>query len=163
MNDSITPEHQEFANEALEILKTLDEIMSDLEKQVDNAALEVYSGSIEQLRKAAVLSGAEKTANYCKLCHFISDHASKQKDQKLVELSVSILFDAHFLIKEMIAAYTGGQGEVVEQINIDTFAKRMNWLSEKFQDVDSSPETATEEMDNETTAELDALLGDLGL
>lgn len=153
----------DFTQEADKIYSKIEQILEEYEDDPSFDKLEQFGQTIDRVMGAAKSIGADKTGLYCELGKTISYKASQSDDDQLGEIVVAILFDMVELLKSMNKNILIDKEERVDGINIDTFATRLHWLANKFQDIKRSSVAIEEENITTDQRTIDDLLKDLDL
>lgn len=152
-----------FCDESDELCEQLEEILEDYEDDMTQTAhLEKFGQIIDRIMGAAKSIEAEKIGQYCELGKIISYKASQTNDQEMLNIVTAVLFDTLEILQAMLKSVREKQEEVVAGINVDTFATRLKWLSEKFTHIERAS-VALDQDGKQDQASIDALLEKLGL
>jgi chemotaxis protein histidine kinase CheA len=153
----------DFCAEAEELFNQLEQSLEATEENpANNKELEKFGQIIDRIMGAAKSIGATEIATFCELGKVIGYKSSQIKDIPLIEVVVAILFDSLHMLRKMITALKEGNERSMQHLNTKAFGTRLNWLSEKFKDIDR----ASCAIENSTTLSqnsIDDLMQSLGL
>lgn len=152
-----------FIEEADEIYNKIEEILEDYEDEPSNEKLEEFGQTIDRVMGAAKSIEAHKTGLYCELGKTISYKASQSTDKQLLDIVVAILFDTVEILKSMNKNILIEKEEKVDGVNLEAFATRLNWLADKFKDIQRSSVAIDPAPGQQDQKSIDQLLKDLGL
>lgn len=158
---------KDFCEESQNIFDELEEILEDYEEQPSPSILETFGQTIDRVMGAAKSIEATYMGSFCELGKTISYKASQSKDNDLLNIAVSILFDNVEILKEVNKKILVDKTEKVETFNLEAFGTRLKWLADKFKDIERS----SIEVNNagkilgkaEDQKSIDDLLAELGL
>lgn len=152
----------EFCNESDELIVQLEEHLEIVEEDLSKKEhLEKYGQIIDRIMGASKSIGAKEIATLSELGKTIGYKASQVEDEALLEIVVAILFDSLVIMKKLIKEVRTGNATNFAQLNTQAFVTRLQWLSEKFKDI----ERASCSVDNSNLSQnsIDDLLKNLGL
>ena len=155
----------DFVDETLGFFEELNDILEDLEDDPkESAKLEKFGQIIDRVMGAARSIGAGEIATFCELGKVIGYKSSQANDIPLREVVVAVLFDALDILKEMVSQLKSGKDNALKDINTEAFGTRLNWLSEKFKNIERASVAYSKE-DKEVLAQnsIDDLMASLGL
>ena len=151
----------DFCEEADSLFDLLESSLNILEENPMNSKeLEKFGQIIDRIMGAAKSIGATEIATFCELGKVIGYKSSQIKDLPLVEVVVAILFDSLDMLRKMNQSLRAGNDKSMKNLNTKAFVTRLNWLSEKFKDIERSS-CAIEGNLNQTS--IDELMQSLGL
>ncbi len=153
----------EFCDEAQDLFGQLEESLETLEDNPNNSKeLENFGQIIDRVMGAAKSIGADEIATFCELGKLIGYKSSQTDDAPLLNVVVAILFDTIDLLNKMITKLKTGDAKPLHALNTEAFVSRLNWLSDKFKDIDRSSCNIEEnkELDQKS---IDDLMKTLGL
>lgn len=129
----------DFCNESDALVEELEEILSSLEEEIENHAnFEKFGQIIDRIMGAAKSIGARDIATLSELGKTIGYKSSQVNDTPLLEIVVAVLFDSIDIMKKLLNNLREGNSQNLQQINTKAFVTRLNWLSEKFKDIERS-------------------------
>ena len=76
---------------------------------------------------------------------------------------MAVLFDSLDIMKQLLTNLREGSKQNLQQINTKAFVTRLNWLSEKFKDIERSSVAYKNNNDQLSQNSIDDLLKTLGL
>ena len=129
----------EFCNETSGLLDTLEISLNLIEEDTSNLKeLEKFGQVIDRIMGAAKSIGATEMATFCELGKAIGYKSSQINEKALIEVVVAVLFDALELLKKMNSFLKAGDDKSMSKLNNKAFLTRLNWLCEKFKDIERS-------------------------
>ncbi|MBC7538347.1 MAG: hypothetical protein H7281_05975, partial [Bacteriovorax sp.] len=129
----------DFCEEANSLFNLLENSLNILEENPSiTKELEKFGQIIDRIMGAAKSIGAKEIATFCELGKIIGYKSSQIKDIPLIEVVVAILFDSVDLLRKMTEALQAGSDISMQKLNTKAFVTRLNWLSEKFKDIERS-------------------------
>ncbi|MBC7540847.1 MAG: hypothetical protein H7281_18645 [Bacteriovorax sp.] len=164
LNDPLMKEIvDDFCEEASSLFDLLENSLNLLEENPSNTKeLEKFGQIIDRIMGAAKSIGANEIATFCELGKVIGYKSSQIKEIPLIEVVVAILFDSVDMLRKMNEALRAGNEKSMSKLNTKAFVTRLNWLSEKFKDIErSSCVIAADE--NRSLDSMDELMKSLGL
>jgi len=137
------PEYKEividFCTESEQLFDQLETHLTNLEDDLSNTSeLEKFGQIIDRIMGAAKSIQASEIATFCELGKVIGYKSSQVRDIPLLEVVVAILFDALDLLRKMIKSMRDGNNNSMKNLNTKAFTTRLNWLSNKFKDIERS-------------------------
>lgn len=156
----------DFCNESDSLVEELEEILSSLEEDIENHAnFEKFGQIIDRIMGAAKSIGAKDIATLSELGKTIGYKSSQVNDTPLLEIVVAVLFDSLDIMKKLLSNLREGNKQNLQQINTKAFVTRLNWLSEKFKDIERSSVAYKNNNNNDQLSQnsIDDLLKTLGL
>lgn len=154
----------DFCNESDELINELESILESVENEPENyKELEKFGQIVDRIMGAAKSIGASDVASLSELGKTIGYKASQVNDIPLIEIVVAVLFDSLDLMKEKLSDMRDGKKND-SKLNTKTFVTRLNWLSEKFKNIDRSSCAITDDDEEQLSqTSIDDLLKILGL
>lgn len=153
----------EFCDESTELFDQLEDILEDFEDNPSDAKkLEEFGQIIDRVMGSAKTIGANDIATLCELGKVIGYKSSQTEDQALLEVVASIMFDAVELLKKMITQIRNGSDSELKQVSSKAFVTRLNWLKDKFNDIERAS-CAADPNENMSQNSIDDLMSSLGL
>ncbi|WP_127717429.1 Hpt domain-containing protein [Halobacteriovorax sp. HLS] len=153
----------EFCDESTELFNQLEEILEDFEDNPsDVSKLEEFGQIIDRVMGSAKTIGADDIATFCELGKVIGYKSSQTDDKALLEVVAAIMFDALELLKKMIDHIKNGNDSAIKQVSSKAFVTRLNWLKDKFNDIERASCAADPE-GNMSQNSIDDLMSSLGL
>ena len=153
----------EFCNETSDLLDLLDNSLRLIEEDTSNLKeLEKFGQVIDRIMGAAKSIGATEMATFCELGKAIGYKSSQINEKALIEVVVAVLFDALELLKKMNSFLKAGDDKSMSKLNNKAFLTRLNWLCEKFKDIERSSCTVTDDVTLNQKS-IDELMKSLGL
>lgn len=153
----------DFCKEAEELFDQLEQSLEILEENPKmNSELERFGQVIDRIMGAAKSIGAHEIATFCELGKVIGYKSSQVKEIPLIEVVVAVLFDSVHLLRKMIISLKEGNNKSMSNLNTKAFVTRLNWLSEKFKDIDRGS-CAIDNKTKMTQSSIDDLMKSLGL
>ena len=151
----------DFCNEADDLISQMDQALNIVESDLSaSKELEKYGQLIDRIMGAAKSIGASDVATLSELGKLIGYKSSQILDKPLVEVVVAILFDTLDMLKKMIKALRDGNDASMRQMNTKAFVTRLNWLSDKFKNIERSSVALDGNLDQ---GSIDDLMKSLGL
>ncbi len=154
---------EDFCQEADSLFNFLEKSLELLEENpVNSKELEKFGQIIDRIMGAAKSIGATEIATFCELGKVIGYKSSQIKDVRLIEVVVAVLFDSLHMLRKMNQSLREGSDKSMNKLNTKAFVTRLNWLSEKFKDI----ERASCAIDANATlsqTSIDELMKSLGL
>jgi chemotaxis protein histidine kinase CheA len=153
----------DFCAEADSLFDQLEASLTLLEDQPTNTKeLEKFGQIIDRIMGAAKSIGASEIATFCELGKVIGYKSSQIKDLPLIEVVVAVLFDSLHMLRKMNQSLREGSEKSMGKLNTKAFVTRLNWLSEKFKDIERAS-CAIEKSSNLSQTSIDDLMKSLGL
>lgn len=153
----------DFCEEADSLFDLLENSLTLLEEDPTNSKeLEKFGQIIDRIMGAAKSIGATEIATFCELGKVIGYKSSQIKDIPLVEIVVAVLFDSLHMLRKMNQSLREGNDKSMNKLNTKAFVTRLNWLSEKFKDIERAS-CAIENNKNLSQNSIDELMKSLGL
>jgi chemotaxis protein histidine kinase CheA len=153
----------EFCNETSDLLDLLEKSLSLIEEDTSNLKeLEKFGQVIDRIMGAAKSIGATEMATFCELGKAIGYKSSQINEKALIEVVVAVLFDALELLKKMNSFLKAGDDKSMSKLNNKAFLTRLNWLCEKFKDIERASCTVTDDVTLNQKS-IDELMKSLGL
>ena len=154
----------DFCDESVELFNELEATLEVLEDDpTANKELENFGQIIDRVMGAARSVGAEEVATFCELGKTIGYKSSQVNDEALIEVVTAILFDSVDLLRKMIDQIKTGKAHALGGLNTKAFVTRLNWLSDKFKDIERSSCAYKEDSKNLSQSSIDDLMASLGL
>lgn len=154
----------DFCAEADKLFVELENSLTAIEDDPTNTKeLEKFGQVIDRVMGAAKSIGASEIATFCELGKVIGYKSSQVKDVPLIEVVVAILFDSLELLKKMNQALREGNDKCMGKLNTKAFVTRLNWLSEKFKDIERASCAIETPNKNLSQTSIDDLMKSLGL
>ncbi|MDD0853346.1 Hpt domain-containing protein [Halobacteriovorax sp. GB3] len=154
----------DFCDESLELFGQLEEHLEVLEDDpTKTEKLEEFGQVIDRVMGAAKSIGAMEIATFCELGKLIGYKSSQTKEVALVEVVVAILFDSVELLRKMVDQIKTGNDNALDKLNTQAFVTRLNWLSDKFKDIERSSCAVEPDRENLSQSSIDDLMSSLGL
>ena len=160
----------EFCDESDELLETLRDLLDDFEDDSSKPELlEEFGQTVDRVMGAAQTLGAEEIGNLCQMGKIIGYKASQSPQKALQEVTAGVLFDLCDFLEVLLVNIREEKDET--DLNYITFQNRLQWLADKFKDIDrASCSIETEqgggagvsEKSTKTTAELQKLISQFG-
>ena len=151
----------DFCEEANSLFDQLESALNLLEENPSaTKELERFGQIIDRIMGAAKSIGATEIATFCELGKVIGYKSSQITEVPLLEVVVAILFDSLDMLRKMNQALRAGNDKCMANLNTKAFTTRLNWLSEKFKDVERAS-CAIEVNLNQNS--IDELMKSLGL
>ena len=153
----------DFCDEANSLFDQLEVSLNLLEEDPNNTKeLEKFGQIIDRIMGAAKSIGATEIATFCELGKVIGYKSSQIKEIPLIEVVVAVLFDSLEMLRKLIESLRAGNDKSMNKLNTKAFVTRLNWLSEKFKDIERSS-CAIEVKGNLNQNSIDELMKSLGL
>lgn len=153
----------DFCEEANTLFDQLEKSLNLLEINPSNSKeLENFGQVIDRIMGAAKSIGANEIATFCQLGKVIGYKSSQIIDIPLIEVVVAILFDSLEMLRKMIEALKAGNDKCMNNLNTKAFVTRLNWLSEKFKNIERSS-CSVEGDGNLSQNSIDDIMKSLGL
>jgi chemotaxis protein histidine kinase CheA len=157
----------DFCNESLELFAQLEECLEKMEDDPsETTELEKFGQIIDRVMGAAKSIGADDIATFCELGKVIGYKSSQIKDTALIEVVTAILFDSVELLNKMVNGLKNGTEESTKSVCTSTFITRLNWLKDKFNDIERAScamDPGKDAQDNLSQGSIDDLMSSLGL
>ncbi len=151
----------DFCLESEKLFSDLDDCISKLEDNpTTTSELEKYGQIIDRIMGAAKSIGASEIATFCELGKVIGYKSSQVKELPLLEVVIAILGDTVDMLRKMIKALKLGDNNCLNKLNTQKFVTRLQWLSDKFKDIERASCTVG---GNLAQNSIDDLLKSLGL
>ena len=165
MMQDLTPD---FCKENSDLLIQLEAILEETEDTPENTSKELanFGQIIDRIMGATKTMGLKTMSAFCELGKVIAYKSSQTHDEKIQEIVVAVLFDSVDLLKKMNTQLLATGTTDLKKINTSAFTSRLQWLSNKFKDIDRAScaiETDKPEKNNMAQTSIDDLLADLGL
>lgn len=129
----------DFCDESDKLFDQLEGHLSELEVDPKNSReLEKFGQVIDRIMGAAKSIGADEIAKFCELGKLIGYKSSQISDIPLIEVVVAVLFDAVHMLRKMNQSLRDGNNNCMNKLNTKAFGTRLQWLSEKFKDIERS-------------------------
>lgn len=151
-----------FCDESDELIEQLESLLEEVEDDLSKKEnLEKFGQIIDRIMGASKSIGANEIATLSELGKTIGYKASQVSDETLLEIVVAILFDSLVIMKKLLKELRLGNSKNFSQLNTQAFVTRLQWLSEKFKDIERSSCA----VDDSTLSQnsIDDLLKSLGL
>ena len=159
-----------FCDEAIELFDQLEDALNDFEDNPsDRGKLELFGQIIDRVMGTAQSIGATEIATFCELGKIIGYKSSQTDDAPLLNVVAAILFDAVDMLRKMIQNLQNKDNASLQSLNTQAFVKRLNWLSDKFKDIDRAScsfedkGVGGDSKDNMSQNSIDDLMATLGL
>ena len=153
----------DFCEEASSLFDQLEASLNLLEENPSNTKeLEKFGQVIDRIMGVAKSLGATEVATFCQLGKIIGYKSSQIKDIALIEVVVAILFDSLDMLRKMNESLRAGNDKSMNKLNTKAFVTRLNWLSEKFKDIERAS-CVIEVEGNLSQNSIDELMKSLGL
>lgn len=152
---------QDFCKESDEIFSGLEELLEEYEDAPNPSILEEFGQRIDRVMGAAKSIEANTMGSFCELGKTISYKASQTLDEKLLDIVVAILFDTVEILQKVNAKVKTDQVEDVDNLNLDAFSSRLQWIANKFKDIQRASVEIEATTDDHKS--IDDLLAELGL
>ncbi len=156
----------DFCKESRELFSELESILDDLEEDVTNSQkMEQFGQIIDRVMGAAKTIGASEISTLSELSKTIGYKASQINDAPLLEIVVAILFDTLEILNKIVNSLAAGKSETVKDLGSKTFVKRLNWLSDKFKNIERASVHYEEKAESSRLdqSSIDDLISSLGL
>lgn len=157
---------EDFCKECFDLYDQLEEVLETLEDDPQTqGALEKFGQIIDRIMGAAKSIGATDIATFCELGKIIGYKSSQTKEIPLLEIVVAVLFDSLDLLRKMTESIMNNKSKSMKNLSSAAFVTRLNWLSDKFKDIDRASCTIEAEQTNDNLKQnsIDDLLSSLGL
>ena len=156
---------EDFCKEASELFMELQDVLEVLEENPDDSAeLENFGQIIDRVMGAARSIGADEIATFCELGKTIGYKSSQIDDISLLNIVVAVLFDAVDILIKMVDQLKTGNPHSLEGLSTEAFVSRLNWLSDKFKDIERSSCAMDGEGEGDMDqSSIDDLMASLGL
>ena len=153
----------DFCNETEALFDQLETSLNLLEENPSNTKeLEKFGQVIDRIMGVAKSIGATEIATFCELGKVIGYKSSQITEVPLLEVVVAILFDSLDMLKKMNQSLRAGNEKSMNQLNTKAFVTRLNWLSEKFKNIERAS-CAIDTSGNLNQNSIDELMKNLGL
>ncbi len=153
----------DFCDETELLLDELEDILESLEDDIeDSSLLETYGQKIDRIMGSATTLGASEIATFCGLGKVIGYKSSQADNLQVREVVVAVLFDQVDLIRKMVEGIKTNDSKVLNNINTEAFVSRLNWLSEKFKDIERSSVAIDKTEANASEEDIDKIINSLG-
>lgn len=154
----------DFCNEANQLYTQLQAILERLEENPANQKeLEDFGQVIDRIMGAARSIGADEISQFSELGKTIGYKSSQINDLPLLNIVVAILFDTVDLLVKMTEKLQTGSSKPLADLNTETFASRLRWLSGKFKDIERSSCKVSDDKKKLDQNSIDDLMASLGL
>lgn len=151
----------DFCDESDKLFDQLETHLENLEANPkNNMELEKFGQVIDRIMGAAKSIGAQEIAQFCELGKLIGYKSSQVQDIPLIEVVVGVLFDAVHMLRKMNLALRNGNDKCMNNLNTKAFGTRLQWLSNKFKDIERS---SCQVGGNLNQGSIDDLMKSLGL
>lgn len=161
----------EFCDESDELLEQLRDILDNFEDEPSQSSLlEEFGQTVDRIMGAAQTMGVQDIGSLSQMGKIIGYKASQSKQQALQEVTAGVLFDLCDFLEVLLVNIREGKSQ--SDLNYETFQNRLQWLADKFKDIERSSCTIEEEESSEasahgpkgakTTAELQKLISQFG-
>ncbi len=160
----------EFCDESDDLLEQLRDILDNFEDDpTQSSLLEEFGQTVDRIMGAAQTMGVNDIGSLCQMGKIIGYKASQSKQQALQEVTAGVLFDLCDFLEVLLVNIR--EGEEHSDLNYETFQNRLQWLADKFKDIERSScsieedKTASDAQDGKgakTTAELQKLISQFG-
>ncbi len=155
---------EDFCAEADSLFDQLENSLTLLEEDPTNSQeLEKFGQVIDRIMGAAKSIGAAEIATFCELGKVIGYKSSQVHEIPLIEVVVAILFDSLHMLRKMNQSLREGNEKCMEKLNTKAFVTRLNWLSEKFKDIERASCAIEKRPNNLSQSSIDDLMKSLGL
>ncbi len=155
---------EDFCTEADSLFDTLENCLTIIEEDPTNTKeLEKFGQVIDRIMGAAKSIGATEIATFCELGKVIGYKSSQIKEIPMIEVVVAILFDSLHMLRKMNQSLREGNDKCMEKLNTKAFVTRLNWLSEKFKDIERASCAIEKRPNNLSQNSIDELMKSLGL
>jgi len=152
----------DFCDESASLFDQLEKSLNALEENPSNTKeLENFGQVIDRIMGAAKSIGATEIATFCELGKVIGYKSSQIKDIPLIEVVVAILYDSVDMLRKMNLSLKAGNNTSMNKLNTKAFVTRLNWLSEKFKDIERASCAPVSTTLNQNS--IDDLMKSLGL
>ncbi len=154
----------DFCDEADSLFDQLENSLTTIEEDPSNTKeLEKFGQVIDRIMGAAKSIGASEIATFCELGKVIGYKSSQVTDVPLIEVVVAILFDSLHMLRKMNQSLREGSDKSMNKLNTKAFVTRLNWLSEKFKDIERASCAIENTKANLSQNSIDELMKSLGL
>lgn len=154
----------DFCSEADSLFDQLEASLTIIEEDPSNTKeLEKFGQVIDRIMGAAKSIGASEIATFCELGKVIGYKSSQVRDIPLIEVVVAILFDSLHMLRKMNQSLRDGNEKCMGKLNTKAFVTRLNWLSEKFKDIERASCAIENRPNNLSQTSIDDLMKSLGL
>lgn len=154
----------DFCAEADTLFDQLENSLTIIEEDPTNRKeLEKFGQVIDRIMGAAKSIGANEIATFCELGKVIGYKSSQVKEIPLIEVVTAVLFDSLHMLRKMNQSLRDGNEKCMGKLNTKAFATRLNWLSEKFRDIDRASCAIETTPTNLNQSSIDELMKTLGL
>ena len=127
----------DFCTESETLLNQLQDVLDDMEDGPENSAnFEKFGQIIDRIMGAAATLQADQISKFAELGKAIGYKSSQVDDIDLRNIVTAILFDTVDLFQKIITGIKTGDSESLETLNTDAFVSRLQWLKEKFKNVE---------------------------
>ncbi len=163
---------EEFCDESDELLEQLRDILDNFEDDpTQSQYLEEFGQTIDRIMGAAQTMGVTNIGDLSQMGKIIGYKASQSSQQALQEVTAGVLFDLCDFLEVLLVNIR--EGESHSDLNYETFQNRLQWLADKFKDIERSSCSIDGEGDGDdseeaikkgakTTAELQKLISQFG-
>jgi chemotaxis protein histidine kinase CheA len=128
-----------MCQETLSLCQQLEDILEDYdEDEPFSLSLEKFGQTIDRIMGAAKSLGLERIGLFSELGKIISYKASQTNSKELTNIVVGTMADCVDIIRALSHSLNAGKGEIVQDIDLEAFSKRLEWLSSKFKHIDRS-------------------------
>lgn len=150
----------DFCKEADELFDQLEGSLKILEDNpLTPKELEKFGQVIDRIMGAAKSIGAQEIATFCELGKVIGYKASQITEVPLLEVVVAILADSLDILRKLVKSLREGNDSCLNQLNTKAFVTRLNWLSDKFKNIERSSCAIDKNLSQNSIDELMASLG----
>ena len=151
-----------FVEESYSLLEEMEDLLENMEDEYTAQDMEQFGQVVDRIMGAAKSIGADEVGKYTELLKLIGYKSSQSEDDKLIDVTVAVLFDATDLVKKMIQKIEKNDAKYMENMNTEAFSKRLHWLADKFRDIHRSSVSHDGKTEDEDK-DLDALMKEMGL
>ncbi len=161
----------EFCNESDELLEELRDILDNFEDEPNETKyLEEFGQTIDRIMGAAQTMGVTDVGELCQMGKIIGYKASQSTQAALQEVTAGVLFDLCDFLEVLLVNVRESKENT--DLNYETFKNRLQWLAQKFNDIERSsctidekenaPKVSGKSGNAKTTAELQKLISQFG-
>jgi len=159
----------EFCAESDDLLEQLRDCLDNFEDDTSQSHyLEEFGQSVDRIMGAAQTLEMDDIGELCQMGKIIGYKASQSQKIALQEVTAGVLFDLCDFLEVLLVNIR--EGESHSDLNYETFKDRLQWLADKFKDIDRASCTIEEKVSGSTatasaskaTAELEKLISQFG-
>ena len=162
---------EEFCDECDDLLEQMRDSLDNFEDNPSESKhLEEFGQTVDRIMGAAQTMGVSDIGQLCKMGKIIGYKASQSDNVALQEIAAGVLFDLCDFLEVLLVNIREGKENT--ELNYETFQDRLQWLADKFKDIerascaiDSNEDGAGASQtpkNSKTTAELQKLISQFG-